>query len=316
MRRRKHAYRVSALAHLVAADVALQPDELAGGKPVPPFAALLLVSFIAVAPAVLRADCGDDPGDGAAVAAARAEVDAECACAGAPTHDVFVHCAREVVARRVGSRSLRRACRAAVVRCAARSTCGKPGAVACCRTDGAKTRCQVEKDAATCQRRHGGCADAPASCCDACVGGGCSTTTTTLVGVPCESSLTCAGDCGPGPRCAVSGTGSPTCACFPLNVTPCSEDGYPTCAGACLGGRTCQAVGNLGKEAVFGSCACVDPEVQCGTSCESLGTCAAGEACVRNVIAPIHCECLAIGPCVVGGCFRDVVTRGCACPVP
>src|SRR5881397_923770 len=81
--------------------------------------------------------CGDRPGDAQAVADARAAAAAECDCARASSHTGYVDC---------------------VARVATRSTCGRPGAVTCCRTraDGTR-RCSVSS-AALCTSPVGGSA--------------------------------------------------------------------------------------------------------------------------------------------------------------
>jgi hypothetical protein len=102
-------------------------------------AGAFLLALVA-APGWALARCGDEPGDAAAVAAARAEVEATCK------------------------------------RCAARSTCGKPGFVTCCRTSaGGVTRCSTKRDAERCVAPAGGsaCVGSVSSCCDACTDGGC-----------------------------------------------------------------------------------------------------------------------------------------------
>lgn len=128
-------------------------------------------------PAQAEARCGDAPGDAAAVAAARAEVDTVCDCAGAATHGAYVSCAAGVVNARAQADLLPRNCKGQVKRCAARSTCGKPGFVACCRTSArGKTRCSTKATAALCTAPpHGGtaCAGTASSCCDACTESGC-----------------------------------------------------------------------------------------------------------------------------------------------
>src|SRR5205823_1457129 len=92
--------------------------------------ACLLVS-IAGLPAGALARC-DDP---AAVCAARAVADAQCNCATATTHGQYVKCVSQAAQGEVNAARLPRGCKANVVRCASRSTCGKPGFVTCCRTD-------------------------------------------------------------------------------------------------------------------------------------------------------------------------------------
>jgi hypothetical protein len=60
--------------------------------------------------------------------------------------------------------------------CAARSTCGKPGFVTCCRTTAkGVTKCSIKHGAAKCTApKHGGATvGTHASCCDACSGSTC-----------------------------------------------------------------------------------------------------------------------------------------------
>ena len=128
--------------------------------------------------------CGDRPGDAQAVADARAAAAAECDCATASSHTGYVDCVARVANAAVRAGRLRLHCRPAVVRCATRSTCGRPGAVTCCRTraDGTR-RCSVSS-AALCTSPVGGsaCVGDEPSCCDACGAGSCTpaATTTTL----------------------------------------------------------------------------------------------------------------------------------------
>jgi hypothetical protein len=76
-----------------------------------------------LAPAVALATCTDP----AAVATTRASAEMACPCAGATSHGAYVRCVGDV-ARAAGDLSSE--CRRAVVACAARSTCGRPGFVA------------------------------------------------------------------------------------------------------------------------------------------------------------------------------------------
>ena len=139
--------------------------------------------------------CGDRPGDAQAVADARAAAAAECDCATASSHTGYVDCVARVANAAVRAGRLRAQCRLAVVHCAARSTCGRPGAVTCCRTraDGTR-RCSVMSNAALCTAPPGGSArvgDQP-SCCDACAAGsGPPATTTTTLPSGCGSDLDC-----------------------------------------------------------------------------------------------------------------------------
>ena len=93
----------------------------------------------------------------------------ECSCADAANHGKYVSC----VAHAAGVSD---ECHGAVVRCAARSTCGKEGAVVCLRPNG---KCSIKRSEARCTN-HGGMVVAGAtSCCAAC--GAVPTTTTTPV---------------------------------------------------------------------------------------------------------------------------------------
>src|SRR5437879_9505712 len=136
-----------------------------------PAAAFLIV--IAGFPAGALATCTDQ----AAVCAARAKAEAQCNCATAATHGQYVKCVRDVAKGEMLALRLPRSCKGAVVRCAARSTCGRPTFVTCCRPTSTGVRCSVKRDASMCK--------APAtvgtkpSCCDACGPNGCTASTTT-----------------------------------------------------------------------------------------------------------------------------------------
>ena len=152
---------------------------------------LALAAFLSLGLAVsgARADdddgssCGSMPGDADAVAATRAAAAAACDCAGARNHGSYVSCVSHVARDAVQDGSLRAECKGEVVRCAARSTCGRDGFVTCCRTDAAgTTRCSTKRNADHCRPPKGGtaCVGAASSCCDACsAGGGCPGTTST-----------------------------------------------------------------------------------------------------------------------------------------
>src|SRR5439155_9289027 len=88
----------------------------------------------------------------------------------------------------VQSGSLRQACRDSVMRCAAKSVCGKKDSVTCCRTDARGTaKCSIKHSAAECKAPHGGtaCVGQVPSCCDACgAGGTCPPPGSTTTSVP------------------------------------------------------------------------------------------------------------------------------------
>jgi Kazal-type serine protease inhibitor domain len=195
------------------------------------FAALLAVSVLLGSAAAAVAACTDDDADGSRVAAARAAVEAECPCGEALRHARYVVCALGVVRRRVEERSLPASCLPGVKRCAARSTCGRPGTVACCITRAGSIGCRIARSAAACTAHRQGVPGAGTSCCDA------STTTTTtllpsgpcggIAGMPCPVGEFCElppGDC----CCDFQGTCVPlpeTCFCPDIFAPVCGCDG-------------------------------------------------------------------------------------------
>ena len=137
----------------------------------PPVRVLLAVALV-LAPAVAGwSKCGDDPGDAPAIAAARTQVMANCGCHSVRKHGDYVACAVGIARQRIAAGSLPRHCQNAVKKCAARSTCGKPGFVTCC-LGGATSRCKLKRDEAHCAAK-GGTPGLCDTCCDACTPGGC-----------------------------------------------------------------------------------------------------------------------------------------------
>ena len=110
------------------------------------------------------------------VANTRALIKEKCDCANAITDGLYKKCALTVANDEVTALRLPRECRKIVIKCAAKSTCGRPiGYHPCCRTNRlGKTRCKItipEK----CQSGPGGshCVSFDKeSCCDACKGNG------------------------------------------------------------------------------------------------------------------------------------------------
>ena len=120
--------------------------------------------------------------DAAALANTRAQVTAQCGCAGARNHATYVKCAAAAAKTAVKAGALPRACKGAVKRCAAKSTCGRRGFVTCCRTTSRGVqRCSIKPSPGACRPPKGGsaCVGDVASCCDACGGATCPTVTTT-----------------------------------------------------------------------------------------------------------------------------------------
>src|SRR5881628_406531 len=102
--------------------------------------AALLVLFASAVPGQAACDPSTDP-DKSDIANARAAVAANCDCAGATTHGAYVSCA----AQQANATLQNPSCRGAVERCAAKSTCGKPGFVTCCRTSASgRKRCSIK----------------------------------------------------------------------------------------------------------------------------------------------------------------------------
>src|SRR5262245_13454190 len=138
--------------------------------------------FALSVPAAL-AKCRDRP----AAETVRANIASTCVCTAATNHGQYVKCVTHEVKTAVAN-GLPTNCKGAVVRCAARSTCGKPGFVTCCRAlpgscdndgvcqDGttvcsadadcpARTKCSTKKDSDHCVAAGG--SPGTGSCCDA-----------------------------------------------------------------------------------------------------------------------------------------------------
>jgi hypothetical protein len=209
---------------------------------------LLALTALTLPARVGAVKCGGDPSDAAAVVRVRAAAEVACAahqrgCAEATNHVAYVSCIAGQAQLAVRSHDLRKSCKAAVTRCAARSACGKPGFVTCCVPKKSGTSCRVVKRAATCVAKGGTVGGTCASCCDACSGGACTVTTTcgngTLdageacdpPGSGCPGGLTCNADCTCPDPCAagcaagfVDADGNPA-----TGVCGCEHD----CAGGC-----------------------------------------------------------------------------------
>jgi hypothetical protein len=136
------------------------------------FVGALAMSLVMLSAQGGAARCDATGADAADVAAARAAVALNCDCAGAENHGQYVRCATEQARATLENPS----CRGAVTKCAAKSTCGKPGFVTCCRTNSkGTTKCSTKSSADRCKAPKGGsaCVSTFASCCDACTTGGC-----------------------------------------------------------------------------------------------------------------------------------------------
>src|SRR5947208_1063802 len=146
--------------------------------------AALGASMVVASATVAFADCAKDDPTGSKVLAARQQASSTCPCAGT-SHGAYVKCVVGV-AKTLSSGanpSLPKSCKGAVKKCAAHSTCGKPGTVTCCPTSGKGMACKIKKDAAHCTKH--GTVGTCTSCCDACAAPGsgpsCGTITTTTI---------------------------------------------------------------------------------------------------------------------------------------
>ena len=102
---------------------------------------------------LVYAGCADE----AAVIAARATAAGTCNCATAVNHGAYVKCVAGV-ANQLSSGTnptLPKNCKGAVKKCAAHSTCGKPGEVTCCFTGKSGPKCKNAKSAADCSGKGG-----------------------------------------------------------------------------------------------------------------------------------------------------------------
>ncbi len=108
--------------------------------------------------------------DAPALVHVRADILATCGCGTAASHGAFVRCARAKLAQ-VSSDLVLFPCLNRELKLLARSVCGKPAAVTCCRTDAkGRQRCSIRSDAAHCTAPTGGSASLGVSedCFDAC----------------------------------------------------------------------------------------------------------------------------------------------------
>jgi plastocyanin len=138
----------------------------------------MIVVLLFVSIGTVRAACPD----AAMVAATRAIADQQCPCASQANHKRYIQCVAGVAKAAAKSGTLPKQCRASVVACAKKSTCGRPGFVTCCRTTmHGSTKCSVKPSEANCTVPKGGsaCVGALPSCCDSCTAGSCTGVTTT-----------------------------------------------------------------------------------------------------------------------------------------
>ena len=216
------------------------------------------------------AACDPTGADAAAIADARQDVADHCTCATAASHGAYVSCAAGIITGRAHTGRLNPSCTAAVKRCAARSTCGHPGFVTCCRTRRTgKKSCVIKREASKCRALAGGSASVGSqpSCCDACAGGG-------GPGDPvCGDGITQAGE-----LCDELGGASQACP-DPDGKRRCARPGE---AGACQ--RCCgRSVGDLGTGLI-----CVGDDMCCGF-CAIWGPSPASRRCADCLDATCSC---------------------------
>jgi hypothetical protein len=135
---------------------------------------VLITLGLMTSPAFAQCDSAEEL---AQVAATRALVAQQCSCALAVTHGKFVRCAAQVANAELIAGRLDRLCRKVVVKCAGRSTCGRPPTYhPCCKTNRyGKTKCKTRLEE-QCRSGPGGshCMSFhQESCCDACIGPSC-----------------------------------------------------------------------------------------------------------------------------------------------
>ena len=140
--------------------------------------AIAIGVVLGTSPSVFASACALSASD---LQAKRAAYDAACTlmvppagCATASNHGQYVKCISHQAS---ADATLPRSCHGAVVKCAAKSTCGKLGFVTCCRTNSAGvTKCATKSSTAACTPPKNGtsCVGKHPSCCDACTASGCS----------------------------------------------------------------------------------------------------------------------------------------------
>ena len=258
--------------------------------------ALLGCAFVFTAARVASATCGERPGDAEGVAATRAAADARCDCTTAARHGAYVECVARVANDEMRAGRLRPGCRASVVRCATRSTCGRPGSVACCfEPGGAPTgvfKCAIRSSSAQCTPppHPGACLSDRPSCCDACTSGTCTPVTTSTTtpstctdDATCDDGNTCTADSCVQGRCqhvcrCFGPTGDVSCCPGPAALCP-RLAWYYTCGDPVCGGhRDHPGIPPCGPSQTPGT-ACSPEGKTCdpGSFCDQLLRCATSD---------------------------------------
>jgi hypothetical protein len=208
----------------------------------------LLLAVAGQLPAAEPVECED------VRCAVQGTIEQRCPCSAAASHGAQVRCVAGVVKELAAAGAIPARCKGTVRRCASRSTCGRPGAVACdvarlvgtcaiglgfCRhPDGSilhslpcssdadcvlESRCHVEASAERCAAR-GGTVAARESCCTQCPPGG---------ATPCGPGLTC----GASEVCVIFGPFGPGGFSQTCHPVPAECDLDRTCG--CLADELC-----------------------------------------------------------------------------
>lgn len=243
------------------------------------------------------AACDPVVADAVDIADARAAIAAACDCDGASSPGVYKRCAKTTAREALGNDG----CLRTVVRCAAKSTCGRPGTAVCCRTTATGvTKGTIVRSAAQCRAPRDGsaCVGSAASVCDACDADGCAPEPSVCgndaveLGEQCDGQPYCSGTCVlQGIGCC---QGAGVCRDFPVFLASTLSFG---CApdtgvrGTCGAGGTCEPM-------------VIEPDVLC---------CASGSGCTLTpfgdveVYAGMTSQCLqSVGSPMIGGsCGED-----------
>ena len=102
----------------------------------------------------------------------RAVVSAACDCSGAESHKKYVKCAKEIVNGAIADATLQPTCKKPVLKCEARSTCGKPKSKICCVKNPKNNKVKALTVRGSKCPKQGQLCDHPAALADACTAEG------------------------------------------------------------------------------------------------------------------------------------------------
>ena len=294
--------------------------------------ATILAVLVSPAPGHSTCDPRTDP-DRSDIANARAAVAAACDCAAPTTHHAYVGCAAQQAQTALNNKG----CVGFVEKCAAHSTCGRPGRVTCCLTTSTGTSCRIKRDGAHCTARQGTVGSC-SSCCDACPtpGSGPSCTTTTTLPPTCPAGQECAlvrgpsGEgcvCTPSPACGPSGGQSCGGNC-PQGANAChfdTDNGLCLCETGYLCGLTGAGCSSSASccSGLCGStarCACLAPGTSCSGDIQCCGVCSTTPGSPATAVCCFQTgsACTASTDCCSGICDASghcgCLSPGAACP--